>query len=55
MMPSPANILDHTVGTKCNSVMTIPTLLQVWAQSQESVNVLKTLEFVVSVQRNIVA
>ncbi|KAG6810396.1 putative NRPS-like protein biosynthetic cluster [Tricholoma furcatifolium] len=46
MMPTPDNILDHTRRTKCNSMITIPTLLQIWAQSQEAVDLLKTLEFV---------
>ncbi|KAG6852406.1 hypothetical protein C0991_012301 [Blastosporella zonata] len=46
MMPTPDNILDHTMRTKSNSMITIPALLQVWAQSPEAVNSLATLEFV---------
>ncbi|KAG6831500.1 putative NRPS-like protein biosynthetic cluster [Tephrocybe sp. NHM501043] len=46
MMPTPDNILDHTRRTKSNSMITIPALLQIWAQSQTAVDLLKTLEFV---------
>ncbi|KAG6906942.1 putative NRPS-like protein biosynthetic cluster [Tephrocybe rancida] len=46
MMPTPDNILDHTRRTKSNSMITIPALLQIWAQSPEAVDLLKTLEFV---------
>ncbi|KAG6888349.1 hypothetical protein C0995_009042 [Termitomyces sp. Mi166 len=46
MLPTPENILDHTRRTKSNSMITIPTLLQVWAQSHEAVELLKTLFFV---------
>ena len=48
MMPTPSNILQHTVRTKSNAIMTIPAMLQVWGQSKESVDLLKYLEFVVS-------
>lgn len=47
MMPTPDNILEHTRRTKSNAIMTIPALLQIWGQSKEAVEFLKTLEFVV--------
>ncbi|KNZ79425.1 L-aminoadipate-semialdehyde dehydrogenase large subunit [Termitomyces sp. J132] len=46
MIPTPENILEHTRRTKSNSMITIPALLQIWAQSIESVDLLKTLYFV---------
>ncbi|KAF8219495.1 putative aminoadipate reductase [Tricholoma matsutake] len=46
IMPTPSNILQHTVKTRSNAMFIIPALLQVWAQSKEAVDVLKTLEFV---------
>ncbi|KNZ74034.1 Linear gramicidin synthase subunit D [Termitomyces sp. J132] len=46
MIPTPENILEHTRRTKSNSMMTIPALLQIWAQSIEAVDLLKTLYFV---------
>ena len=48
MMPTPSNILQHTVRTRSNAIITIPAMLQVWAQSKESVDFLKRLEFIVS-------
>lgn len=46
-MPTPDNILDHIRRTKSNGVITIPTLLQVWAQDDMSVKLLSELECVV--------
>lgn len=46
--PTPENILEHTRRTKSNAMITIPTLLQSWAQSQDNIDLLKSLEFVVS-------
>lgn len=48
MMPTPANILEHTARTKANGMFAIPALLQVWAQQKEAVELLKTMAFVVS-------
>lgn len=48
MMPTPSNILQHMVRTRSNAIVTIPAMLQVWAESKESVDLLKSLEFVVS-------
>ncbi|KAF8974264.1 hypothetical protein BDZ97DRAFT_1772696 [Flammula alnicola] len=45
-MPTPDNILDHLSRTQSNAITTIPTLLQVWAQDENSVNLLSKLEFV---------
>ncbi|KAF8956587.1 acetyl-CoA synthetase-like protein [Flammula alnicola] len=46
MMPTPHNILDHTTRTRCNSLVVIPALLQVWAQDKKAVEQLAALEFV---------
>ncbi|KAG6899436.1 hypothetical protein C0993_010311 [Termitomyces sp. T159_Od127] len=46
MIPTPENILEHIQRSKSNSMITIPALLQVWAQSPEAVDVLRTLHFV---------
>ncbi|KAF4610030.1 hypothetical protein D9613_010647 [Agrocybe pediades] len=45
MMPTPANILDHMVRTKSNSLVIIPALLQIWAQDPKAVEILANLEF----------
>ncbi|KAG6896169.1 putative NRPS-like protein biosynthetic cluster, partial [Termitomyces sp. T32_za158] len=46
MIPTPENILKHTRCSESNSMITIPALLQVWAQSPEAVDFLRTLHFV---------
>ncbi|KAF5371510.1 hypothetical protein D9615_009619 [Tricholomella constricta] len=43
--PSPQNIIEHTKLTKSNAIIIIPTLLQIWSTSQETIEFLKTLEF----------
>lgn len=47
-IPTPDNILDHTRRTKSNSIMIIPSLLQIWAQDPKAIDFLKTLIVVVS-------
>ncbi|KAF8899601.1 hypothetical protein CPB84DRAFT_1847624 [Gymnopilus junonius] len=46
IMPTPDNILDHLRRTKSNSVVAVPTLLQVWGQDQDSIELLSSLEIV---------
>ncbi|KAJ3503559.1 hypothetical protein NLJ89_g8377 [Agrocybe chaxingu] len=46
MMPTPQNILEHTARTKCNSMIIIPALLQIWASDEKAVKFLSTLEYV---------
>jgi acyl-coenzyme A synthetase/AMP-(fatty) acid ligase len=46
-LPTPDNILDHIQRTKSNSLMTTPTLLQIWGQDQQAVDILSALQFVV--------
>ncbi|KAF5322455.1 hypothetical protein D9619_001794 [Psilocybe cf. subviscida] len=46
IMPTPDNILDHLRRTKAESLVTIPTLLQIWGQDQEAVDYLATLKLV---------
>jgi hypothetical protein len=47
IMPTPENILDHLQRTKSNGIITIPYNLQVWSHDPKSVDILKTLKFVV--------
>ncbi|KAF8955032.1 acetyl-CoA synthetase-like protein [Flammula alnicola] len=46
IMPTPDNIIDHLRRTKAMSLITIPTLLAIWAQDKESVDFLATLKMV---------
>ncbi|KAF4610095.1 hypothetical protein D9613_010628 [Agrocybe pediades] len=48
VMPTPDNILDHARRTKCDCLITIPALLQIWAQDKASVEALATLKLVAS-------
>lgn len=48
IMPTPDNILDHIRKTKSESLITIPSLLQIWAQDKQSVETLATLKMIVS-------
>ncbi|RDB20302.1 Non-canonical non-ribosomal peptide synthetase FUB8 [Hypsizygus marmoreus] len=45
--PSPQNILEHTRMTRADIIVVIPALLQIWSMSQEDVDFLKTLKFIV--------
>lgn len=47
VMPTPDNIIDHLRRNKAEALMTIPTLLAIWAQDRESVNFLAKLKMVV--------
>lgn len=49
IMPTPQNILDHTRRTKSTGIITIPSIIQVWSQDLESIDFLKTLQFLVRV------
>jgi acyl-coenzyme A synthetase/AMP-(fatty) acid ligase len=46
VMPTPDNIIEHLRRTKADSLITIPTLLAIWAQDKESVDFLATLKIV---------
>ncbi|PPQ80241.1 hypothetical protein CVT25_003501 [Psilocybe cyanescens] len=46
-IPTPDNIIDHTRRTNCESLITIPTLLQSWAQDKKYVDFLAKLKMVV--------
>lgn len=50
MMPTPANLLDHIVRTRCTGLATIPAFLQVWAQDKDAVRILASLQYVVSLR-----
>lgn len=44
VMPTPDNIIDHMKRTKAEALITIPALLQIWAQDEEVVKYLATLK-----------
>ncbi|KAF8878948.1 putative aminoadipate reductase [Infundibulicybe gibba] len=46
VMSTPDNILEHARRTKSSAMVTIPALLQIWAQSKEAVDMLRSLVFV---------
>lgn len=46
--PTPNNILPQVQATKSNCIMVVPAMLQIWAQDEEDVKVLKGLKAVVS-------
>ncbi|KAF8869423.1 putative aminoadipate reductase [Infundibulicybe gibba] len=46
VMSTPDNILEHTRRSKSSAMVTIPALLQIWAQSKEAVDMLRSLVFV---------
>ncbi|KAH9476002.1 putative NRPS-like protein biosynthetic cluster [Psilocybe cubensis] len=45
-IPTPDNIIDHTRRTNCNVLISIPTLLQSWAQNRKHVEFLAKLDMV---------
>lgn len=47
LTPSPDIILDHIKRTKSTALMTIPALLNAWAQSKDDVTILASLNIVV--------
>lgn len=49
MLPTPDNILEHVQKTKTNALTAIPTLLQIWAQNQASIDILSSMIQVVCV------
>lgn len=48
VIPTTDNMLNYVRWTKCKVLMTVPMFLEQWAVSQENVEVLKKLEWVVS-------
>ncbi|KAF8878947.1 putative aminoadipate reductase [Infundibulicybe gibba] len=46
VMPTPDNILEHARRTKSSTMVTIPAFLQIWAQSKEAIDMLRSLVFV---------
>ncbi|EGO19943.1 hypothetical protein SERLADRAFT_418199 [Serpula lacrymans var. lacrymans S7.9] len=46
IIPDPVNILRYAEKTKANTLMVVPTFLQLWSESPEAVEYLKGLEFV---------
>lgn len=45
--PTPDNVLDTLRRTKSNMVITIPAFINIWSQSPENMDLLKSLEYVV--------
>ncbi|KAG5723416.1 L-aminoadipate-semialdehyde dehydrogenase large subunit [Termitomyces sp. T112] len=46
VVPSPESVLEHIKSTKTNAILIVPSFVQVWATSQEAIDVLKELTFV---------
>ncbi|KDR79161.1 hypothetical protein GALMADRAFT_277673 [Galerina marginata CBS 339.88] len=46
VMPTPDNILEHLRRTDCEMLITIPALLQIWAQDKQSVDLLAKLKMI---------
>ncbi|KAJ7257509.1 putative aminoadipate reductase [Mycena haematopus] len=44
MFPSPENVIEHSRRTGCKSMMILPAFVVAWAQSQESIDYLATLD-----------
>ncbi|KAF9067908.1 hypothetical protein BDP27DRAFT_1327979 [Rhodocollybia butyracea] len=42
--PTPDNIIDHLKRTSCTASYTIPSMIQIWAQSSSSIEVLRKLK-----------
>lgn len=49
IIPTPRNILDHVARSGCESLVTLPTFLQIWSQDNDAIDVLAKLDFVASV------
>ncbi|KAJ3557049.1 hypothetical protein NM688_g1689 [Phlebia brevispora] len=49
VVPSPQNLLDALRITGCNAVMTVPSFVEIWAESEETVKFLASLSMVVSI------
>lgn len=47
VLPTPENILEHARANKVNAIATVPAHLQSWSMSIETVEYLKTLEYLV--------
>jgi hypothetical protein len=48
VMPNSHNILDSVIKTKSNALVVVPAFLEQWAFSPNAIDILKTLEYVVS-------
>ncbi|KAJ6534661.1 putative aminoadipate reductase [Mycena vulgaris] len=47
MAPSPASILDHTLRTNSKILLTIPAMLQIWAQSPSALAQLQSMVLII--------
>jgi hypothetical protein len=48
IIPNSQNILDSVLKTKSNALVVVPAFLEQWAFSPNAIDILKTLEYVVS-------
>ncbi|KAH0578600.1 hypothetical protein H2248_003740 [Termitomyces sp. 'cryptogamus'] len=46
VVPSPNIVLEHVKATKTNTIFTIPAFIQAWSTSPDSVEYLRSLEFI---------
>ncbi|KAF9070460.1 hypothetical protein BDP27DRAFT_612166 [Rhodocollybia butyracea] len=47
-MPTPDNVLEHVRRTHCTACFSVPAMIQIWAQSPESIDVLRGLKLLVT-------
>ncbi|KAH7913622.1 putative aminoadipate reductase [Hygrophoropsis aurantiaca] len=47
VIPNSQNILEHIKKTKSNSLVVVPSFLELWSTSPEAIEILKSLEYVV--------
>ncbi|KAF7430338.1 hypothetical protein PC9H_006043 [Pleurotus ostreatus] len=47
IMPTPDNILDHARRVQCDVIVVLPTLLQIWSHSPDTLEYLKSLYLIV--------
>ncbi|KIK64025.1 hypothetical protein GYMLUDRAFT_241246 [Collybiopsis luxurians FD-317 M1] len=47
IIPTPENILSHSQRTKCNCLITVPSMLQAWSHSSTDINILRSMEVVI--------
>lgn len=47
VIPTPENVLHHSMRTGCNVMVTVPTFMSVWASEPTAVAALRDMELVV--------
>ncbi|KJA27590.1 hypothetical protein HYPSUDRAFT_130677 [Hypholoma sublateritium FD-334 SS-4] len=47
VLPTPENVLYHSMRTGCNVMVTVPTFMSVWASEPTAVTALRNMELVI--------